>query len=253
MSDIRILITDLNRTYPEDMVQRLDLGEECSALRISMTDISGRNMYCSDEACEEIRSRLSELSSPESGIHFIDTGNYHYMSRIFTSFIKEKYDLILIDNHNDMQRAGFGDILSCGSWALDVLEKDSNLGTLYVYGPASFEAEGEDCGICIKDRNVSGRMYRGRGYDDSPRPLYLSVDKDVLAQSECVTNWDQGTLSVEELIGLIKVLTQDKKLIGADICGGISESDPGCTGETLYENTRSDAVLCREIIKLNWK
>jgi len=75
----------------------------------------------------------------------------------------------------------------------------------------------------------------------------------VLAQSECITNWDQGTLSLEELIGLIKVLTQDKKLIGADICGGISESDPGCTGEALYENTGSDVVLCREIIKLNWK
>ena len=253
MSDIRILITDLNQTYPDDMVQRLDPDAASSPLRISMTDIPGRNMYCSDEACEEIRSRLSKLSSPESGIHFIDTGNYHYMSRVFTSFIKEKYDLILIDNHNDMQRAGFGDILSCGSWALDVLEKDTNLGTLYVYGPAVFEKEGEERGICIKDKNVSGRLYRGMGYDGTSHPLYLSVDKDVLSQSECITNWDQGTLSADELIGLIKILTQDKKLIGADICGGISESDAGCSGNVLYENTRSDVMLYRELIKLNWK
>ena len=250
MTDIRILITDLNQTYPEDIIQSLgpDVGD--NAVRISMTDIPGRNMYCSDETYEEIRSRLSEIPSPESGIHFIDTGNYHYMSRIFTSFIKEKYDLILFDNHNDMQKAGFGNMLSCGSWALEVLEKDERLSSLYVYGPKVFEAEGEECDLSLGDKVIPGMTYRGIGYEEDAHPVYLSVDKDILDVGECVTNWDQGNLSLSELEALIKTKLSGKRLIGADICGGISETGPGCGGDTIMENVRSDRVLYHVIRNL---
>ena len=249
MSIIRIIITDLNETYPEDMPEMLGPSESDECIRLSCTDISGRNMYCTDEAYDEIRGRLSGYPSPYSGIHFIDTGNYHYMSRIYTSFINAKYDLILIDNHNDMQRAGLGEILSCGSWALDVLEKDENLSSLYVYGPAVYEAEGEICDTVINGKTVTGRVYRGKGYDEGTQPVYLSVDKDVLATCECVTNWDQGSLNLSELSDLIDMCVNGRRLIGADICGGISASDPGCTGDTLYENVRSDRKLLETIKK----
>ena len=249
MTDIRIIITDLNETYPEDMPEILGLSESDDCERLSLKDISGRNMYCTDEAYDEIRKRLSEYPSPEMGIHFIDTGNYHYMSRIYTSFINEKYDLVLIDNHNDMQRAGLGDILSCGSWALDVLEKDDNLSSLYVYGPSVYEADGENADTVISGKNVTGRVYRGKGFEEGTHPVFLSVDKDVLETSECVTNWDQGNLTFEELKLLIDCCISGRKLIGADICGGISETDPGCTGDTLYENAGSDRRLTSVIRK----
>ncbi len=231
------------------MIERLELSESDETVRISMKDISGKNMYCTDEAYDEIRSRLSELTSPEKGLHFIDTGNYHYMSRIFSSFISEKYDLILIDNHNDMQRAGLGDILSCGSWALDVLEKDDNLSSLYVYGPAVYEVSGEECDILLGGKTVTGRVYRGRGYEEGSHPIYLSVDKDALDVTECITNWDQGNLKLEEMACLTDMLLDGKRLIGADICGGISETDPECTEEVIYDNFQSDGFLLREFRK----
>ena len=247
MTEIRILITDLNDTYPEDMEELLGIGGEDICRRISFTDISGRNMYCTDEAYSEIRERLSEIPVPETGIHLIDTGNYHYMSRIFTSFISEKYDLILMDNHNDMQRAGLGEILSCGSWALDVLEKDENLSSLYVYGPAVFEVQGEICDTVTGGVNVSGRVYRGKGYEEGNHPVYLSVDKDILDTGECITNWDQGSLHLNELTSLIDSKVSGRRLIGADICGGISESDPECTERVRMENVRSDRALIEVI------
>jgi len=225
----------------------LSEGDEC--IRISCKDISGRNMYCTDEAFDEIRKRLSLYPLPYSGIHFIDTGNYHYMSRIFTSFADTKYDLILFDNHNDMQRAGLGEILSCGSWALDVLEKDENLSTLYVYGPAVFEVEGEACDISLSGKNVTGRMYRGKGYESGDHPVYLSVDKDILGTGECITNWDQGSLTLSELTGLIDMCVGERTLMGADICGGISESDPECTGDILNSNAGSDRKIFEAIRK----
>ena len=214
-----------------------------------MKDISGRNMYCTDDAYDEIRGRLQKLPFPERGIHFIDTGNYHYMSRIFTSFIDQKYDLILIDNHNDMQRAGLGDILSCGSWALDVLEKDDHLSSLYVYGPLVFEKEGDVCDISSGDKTVTGRHYRGLAFSEGKHPVYLSVDKDVLDVKECITNWDQGQLTLDELNLLTDKLLEEKALIGADICGGISETDPECTGDTLFDNVNSDRDILNFVRK----
>ena len=135
----------MNETYPVDFADILSKeGINDTYVRLSMKDVEGRNMYCDDEAYAAIRERLSETESPESGIHLIDTGNYHYMSRVFTSFIDEGYDLLLADHHTDMQEASFGGLLSCGSWAREVLEKDMNLRTLTVIGPEKFEPGGED-------------------------------------------------------------------------------------------------------------
>ena len=239
----------MNDTYPEEMPGLIGAENE-EIIRISMKDISGRNMYCTDEAFEEIRGRLSEIPSPESGIHFIDTGNYHYMSRIYTSFINVKYDLILFDNHTDMQQAGFGDILSCGSWAREALDKDENLSSLFVYGPSAFEEGGAEYTLSAGGKEITGMTYRGKGYEEGSHPIYLSVDKDILDESYCVTNWDQGSLSLNELCGLIETAVAERSIIGADICGGISESDPGCTGDVLRENTSSDSKLYKTISKL---
>lgn len=239
----------MNDTYPEEMPGLIGAENE-EVIRLSMKDISGRNMYCTDEAFAEICGRLSEISSPESGIHFIDTGNYHYMSRIYTSFINVKYDLILFDNHTDMQQAGFGDILSCGSWAREALDKDEHLSSLLVYGPSAFEEGGKDCVLSACGKDISGMVYRGKGYEEGDHPIYLSVDKDILDERYCVTNWDQGKLSLNELCGLLETATSGRHIIGADICGGISESDPGCTGDVLRENTASDFKIYKTISKL---
>ena len=239
----------MNDTYPEDMAELIGAENE-EIIRISMKDISGRNMYCTDEAFDAIRGRLSEIPAPESGIHFIDTGNYHYMSRVFTSFTDVKYDLILFDNHTDMQQAGFGDILSCGSWAKEVLGKDDHLSSLYVYGPRSLEEGGEEVSIGSKGKVITGMVYRGKGYEEGNHPVYLSVDKDILDERYCVTNWDQGNLSVDELCRLIEKAVEGRYILGADICGGISESDPGCTGDVLRENATSDSELYKTISKL---
>ena len=236
----------MNETYPEDLESILSKKGICdNCVRISMKDVDGRNMYCDDEAYGIIRGRISGLSDPSSGIHLIDTGNYHYMTRIFSSFISEKYDLILIDNHNDMQRAGLGDILSCGSWALDVLEKDGHLGTLTVIGPEKFEEGGDVFAVSVCGRNLSGCVYKGKNKSTERLPLYISVDKDVMGTSECVTNWDQGDLSLKELAELITKLSEGRGVIGADICGGISASDPGYDTGACEKNMSSDIELIK--------
>ncbi len=236
----------MNETYPEELRSVLLKEGICdNCVRISMKDVEGRNMYCDDEAYGIIRERLSVYPDPASGIHLIDTGNYHYMSRVFTSFIRERYDLLLIDHHTDMQEASFGGLLSCGSWAREVLEKDENLGTLTVIGPGKFEEGGEEFSVIIGGREITGCVYKGMNDSPGNLPLYISVDKDVMGTDECITNWDQGDLSVNELAEMIANLSDGRKVIGADICGGISASDPGYDERALEKNLSSDAKLIK--------
>ena len=241
----------MNETYPERYEELLSKGCGYDAyVRISMKDVDGRNMYCDDEAYRIIRDRLSEYEDPASGIHLIDTGNYHYMSRIFTSFIEESYDLVLIDHHTDMQEASFGGLLSCGSWAREVLEKDEHLRTLTVIGPEKFEDGGEERCVSASGKQLTAVTYEGMNHSGGNIPLYISVDKDVMSTSECITNWDQGDLTADELCALIESVSGGRRIIGADICGGISESDPGYDSEAASKNTVSDIGLIQVLGKI---
>ena len=90
--------------------------------RVEARDIPGTNCYCDEDAMNEIRSRIAPYSSGE--IHFIDSGNYHYMTRIWLEKIEEPFELLVFDNHTDMQPPAFGGLLSCGGWIYDsVIEK----------------------------------------------------------------------------------------------------------------------------------
>ncbi|MGB9553845.1 MAG: hypothetical protein ACPL7L_05675, partial [bacterium] len=51
-------------------------------------------------------------------------------------------------------------------------------------------------------------------------PLYISLDKDVLAPGELKLGWEQGTWKLSDLLDLLSlVLSQNVSLIGADVCG----------------------------------
>ena len=248
MSGIRVIITEMNESYPEAFAGELQSSAKCDdVIRVNGADISGKDMYCSDEACADLHERLGGNDHPERGIHFIDTGNYHYLSRIFTSFIDEKYDLVLFDHHTDMQYGAFGDMLSCGSWAKEVLAHDDNLNSLTVFGPPAFEAEGEDVILDLAGKKICGRRFLGRGHDETfiekDLPLYISFDKDILDPSVYVTNWDQGDMTVSEMKEALEKVSFERRIIGADICGGISMSDPLWNDADSEKNMKLDLYL----------
>ena len=141
-------------------------------------------------------------------------------------------------------------LLSCGSWAREVLEKDEHLGTLTVIGPEKFEDGGEERCVSVPGKKLTAVTYEGRRTSEGDVPLYISVDKDVMSTSECITNWDQGDLTTDELCALIESVSGGRRIIGADICGGISESDPGYDGEAASKNTVSDIRLIQVLGKI---
>ncbi len=76
--------------------------------------------------------------------------------------------------------------------------------------------------------------------------IYVTLDKDVLAASDAVTNWDQGKLRLDDLVSLIRALAAHHTIIGADVIGDYSPVDHAGGawpfikkwGETLIDHPR---------------
>lgn len=54
------------------------------------------------------------------------------------------------------------------------------------------------------------------------KSVYLTVDKDVLAREDAITNWDQGCMRMPYLLSLVKEIGNRHPIIGADVTGDYS-------------------------------
>ncbi len=152
-------------------------------------DIPGTNCYCDEDAMNAIRSRIAPYSSGE--IHFIDSGNYHYMTRIWLEKISEPFELLVFDNHTDMQPPAFGGLLSCGGWIYDSIMELPLLKKVILIGPdeeafSRVEPEFKGKGGVFEQGEASGNGRNGSvcicKESGGEYPLYISIDKDVLCR-----------------------------------------------------------------------
>ena len=88
---------------------------------------------------------------------------------------------------------------------------------------------------------------------DTQHPVYLSIDKDVISRDELVTNWDQGQLSIENILQFVRALVITEKkcfgrdMLAVDICGECAPDQEDCDlGKAISQNDSFNA----EIIKL---
>ncbi|MEE1191426.1 MAG: arginase family protein [Blautia sp.] len=218
---------------------------------INCRDISGVNGYCSDDAQEEIRKRIWDYDY--RGIHFLDSGNYHYLSKFWLEKIEEPYSLIVFDHHTDMQESAFFGMLSCGSWIKEVLEEHPYIQEVCVVGPP--KAATEQCEPNLVSRVVfltqeeleAGTLEKWQEFLENGKelPVYLSIDKDVLCLEDARTNWDQGEMKLEEMEKMIKQVFQKRNVLGADICGENPQDTARMPAkEDLEINGRTNARLC---------
>ena len=186
---------------------------------LECADISGTNAYCDEEAEQEIQKRMGARDA--RGVHFIDSGNYHYVSKLWLERVNKPFELIVFDNHTDMQPPMFGDILSCGSWIKRALETNENLKKVVLIGPpkSAWEELLDDSRIRFVSREELAACTGEEAVGSGTLPVYVSIDKDVLAVSEAQTNWDQGEMLLERLLEMIQAIRAGRDVIGWDVCG----------------------------------
>ena len=245
------MILDFTHVYRDEDIKDIDRFRY-----IDCSDIQETDMYCSKEANKRIWEKIKPYGI--QGIHYIDSGNYHYISKIITDHIDEPFGLVMYDHHTDMQIPMVPGMMSCGDWAGQALSQNKNLRQLVIVGPPE-----KDIDQTLESYNgsQSGRLLifsaedlHGGLLEDKLKlirtdlPLYISIDKDVLGTEDCETNWSQGNMSIGGLERLLGVFLggqgeernsdaccnderyagdiRHSRILGVDICGEIQTDIP---------------------------
>lgn len=223
---------------------------------IDCSDIGGTNAYCDAAAKDELRRRF--LPYDHRAIHILGSGNYHYLSLLWTEKIEVDYALVLIDHHPDCQESAFSEITSCGGWVREALMTQTNLKHVYMIGVDPdllnkvLEAEKErgtigngqsEAATGGRDQNRYEIISCGLPDERSDLPLYLSVDTDALSPEFAACDWDQGNMTLTELTDILGRIYDNHRIIGMDICG--DKKDP--MDKEAKINTSTRIAICKAL------
>ena len=212
-----------------------------------LSDLSGCNCYCDAEASDRIRKEIQAFTG--NGIHFIDSGNYHYMTRLWLEKLQVPFRLLVFDNHTDMQPPAFGGLLSCGGWIAVSLEELPLLQEVILVGPdeeayIQVEPDLQQKVLFLSREKLSTMTAEEKeGFFNNlseDLPLYVSVDKDVLCKGDASTTWSQGDMLLSELMSFLELVLERQNILGMDVCG---ECDMDSCSEDFLNDHANEAIL----------
>ena len=212
-----------------------------------LSDLSGCNCYCDAEASDRIRKEIQAFTG--KGLHFIDSGNYHYMTRLWLEKLQIPFRLLVFDNHTDMQPPAFGGLLSCGGWIAVSLEELPLLQEVILVGPdeeayTQVEPDLQQKVLFLSREKLSTMTAEEKeGFFNNlseDLPLYVSVDKDVLCKGDASTTWSQGDMHLSELMSFLELVLERQNILGMDVCG---ECDMDSCSEDFLNDHANEAIL----------
>ena len=226
---------------------------------------------------EAVRRRLDEIAAPAQPglLVFAGSGDFHHVTPLLiaraTPAAAEPLTVLHFDNHPDWVRHARG--RHCGSWvgeaarlpgvakvvtigvcSPDVGRRGSRRGDLALVGEERLDLyawQAPDGGdeVALEGRRwptiaaLGEAAFIERLASEIPtRALYVTIDKDVLAARDAVTNWDQGRASVDFLIAAIQAAADGRRVVGADVVGDWSKPVYG-RGPVAWALKRGEALL----------
>ncbi len=233
---MRTILFDFTGIYREQTALR-EQAEEY----LDLATLTGTDCYCDPETEQTLKKLLAKL--PPESLRVMDSGNYHYMSRLLAELAGQKISLAVLDHHTDMQPPALLPLLSCGSWLADTLRDLPLVQEVYLIGPP-YEAISQipeeyraKVHWISQEELEDGSWHQKLAGFHPSHPLYLSIDKDILSPEECPTNWDQGTLKPDGLKTILRCLTAQNPPIAVDLCG-----EPEYRQATASQLTQSTKV-----------
>lgn len=240
-----IVITNFSGIYKNQNFYKNYAEEEIFWTELS--DLSGCNCYCDAEASDRIRKEIQAFTG--KGLHFIDSGNYHYMTRLWLEKLQIPFRLLVFDNHTDMQPPAFGGLLSCGGWIAASLEELPLLQEVILVGPdeeayTQVEPDLQQKVLFLSREKLSTMTTEEKeGFFNNlseDLPLYVSVDKDVLCKGDASTTWSQGDMHLSELMSFLELVLERQNILGMDVCG---ECDMDSSSEDFLNDHANEAIL----------
>ncbi|MHC4716732.1 MAG: arginase family protein [Planctomycetota bacterium] len=224
------------------------------------------------------------LPVPETEAHdpapivLTGSGDFHHVTLALLCRLAGPVNLLVLDRHPDWMRGV--PFLHCGTWLLHAARLAQVARVFHVGGDADFEnvyyrltpwpllAGGKIRLVPAVRRLGRGRWRRiphqplradpsvpadaariaerlAPWHEDlSARPLYSSVDKDVLTAEQACTNWGSGRLTLEEVTGVLRTCLEwaRGRLAGADLLGDWSPVQTHGVLATALAFARRDEV-----------
>ena len=234
---------------------------------------------CSWKKFKQLSDQLNhQLADVDSlGCVLMGSGDYHHITQLLLSRIETPIHLIICDNHPDNMRYPFG--IHCGSWVYWA-SRLAHVKRIDVIGICSADISLKHAWENHWSPLMKGKLHYWSIHQDASWmkwlgaknnfhhfesanelmncfihelscidiPRYLSIDKDVLSESEVKTNWDQGEFLFQHLEQLIQAC--HLKLIGADITGDVSAYSYQSKFKRFLSESDGQNELDQEQIKL---
>ena len=231
------------------ILEHQDFWKTENAVILDLKDLQECCFFCGETAKERLRKEISVL--PEEGIHFIDSGDYHYITLFFLERIKEPFILIQADHHSDCRDSAFGeDLLSCGSWVAEAMRTLPLMKKVFFVGAGGEDGVREELNgsprACFIPESRAEDFAEALPEEERKLPVYLSVDKDVLAQEDAATDWSQGQLRLDSLIKMLRSVFERFTVIGLDVCGEPSKEQAESRSSVCRRNSEANRRILAE-------
>jgi hypothetical protein len=241
------------------IVRQTELLERSAAAVLPLAGWGPRlRMACAHRPFRRFERDLSRLAGSEWDgdplLSFCGSGDFHHVSLALLRRQPRPCNLLVIDNHPDWMRGV--PLLHCGTWLYHAARLPQVARVFHVGGEVDFDnpwrwlapwpllRSGKITVLPAVRRFRAGRWRRVphatlRPAPDRPadrgrvegwlrpfraelaaRPLYVSLDKDVLGAAEAVVNWDSGRLTAAEVQEVLRAfLSAAGDLAGMDVVG----------------------------------
>ncbi len=210
---------------------------------------------------QRARTRIAGTAIDTPAVTMIGSGDFHHLAVLLIERVREPVTVIHFDNHPDWVRwaprwhcgswvnAALGldqvaKIITLGPCSDDLVRpqlKGGNLGALasgrlvllpWQHAPSRVWGRVADGpGHRHEHGHLAWRNLADASSADNitfildqigTQAIWLTIDKDVLPESEALTNWDQGQMPLRALLDLIAGIGAHKRIAGADVCGEFS-------------------------------
>jgi hypothetical protein len=244
------------------VVRQTELLERAAAAVLPLARWGRRlRLGCGHRSFRRFERELACLTGSEADaeplLTFCGSGDFHHVSLALVRRQPRPCNLLVIDNHPDWMRGV--PLLHCGTWLYHAARLPHVARVFHVGGEVDFDNAWRWLApwpLLRRGKIVvlpAVRRFRAGGWRDVPhealrptpdrpagrerlegwlrpfraelaaRPLYVSLDKDVLGADESVVNWDSGRLTGEEVRMVLRAFLSAADLAGMDVVGDWSQ------------------------------
>ena len=205
-------------------------------------------------------------------LSFLGSGDFHHLSLAMDRRVRRRCNLLVIDNHPDWMRGV--PFLHCGTWVYHAARLPWVDRVFHVGGEVDFDnfyrhaapwklLQSGKIVALPAIRRMTGRRWAATPHevlrphpevvvdrerietllepyraDLARRPLYVSLDRDVLTAEHATINWDSGRLTPPEVFDVLDAFREaSRSLVGMDVVGDWSPVHVAGLGRWLLHLT----------------